>query len=215
LSHFIPLLLHLGYYIRTDQLPELGPWTYLLLAVLVAIEGPFATLLGAAAASAHLLRPGLVFVSAAAGNLTADSLWYLLGFLGKSNWIFRMGKKLGVKAEFLERLEKVLRKHSLRILFMAKLTLSFIIPSLIAAGLIRIPWKRWFPAIFAGEMIWTGTLVLIGYFTTEALKRIELGIGYLAVGFSVALVGFLLWLAHRYLTREYENEVEITEADLK
>ena len=34
------------------QLPELGHWTYILLALLVMVEGPIATLLGAAAASA-------------------------------------------------------------------------------------------------------------------------------------------------------------------
>ena len=33
-----------------------------------------------------------------------------------------------------------------RILFVAKLTLSMMIPALVAAGLVKAPWRRWFPA---------------------------------------------------------------------
>ena len=31
--------------------------------------------------------------------------------------------------------------------------MSFMIPSMIAAGLVKAPWRRWFPAIFTGELI--------------------------------------------------------------
>ncbi len=55
--------------LRSGQLPQLGTWTYILLAALVAVEGPIATLLGAAAASAGLMKPGWVFIAAATGNL--------------------------------------------------------------------------------------------------------------------------------------------------
>jgi len=45
--------------LRSGQLPQLGIWTYILLAALVAVEGPIATLLGAAATSAGLMKPGI------------------------------------------------------------------------------------------------------------------------------------------------------------
>jgi membrane protein DedA with SNARE-associated domain len=60
---------------RTHQVPELGYGTYLILFLLVAVEGPIAILLASAMASAGLLRPALVFVSAVFGNLTADCVW--------------------------------------------------------------------------------------------------------------------------------------------
>ncbi len=199
---------NLGAYIRTNQLPQLGYWTYFILAILVAIEGPVATLLGAAAASTGLMRPGYVFLAAAAGNLTADSLWYSLGYIGKIEWLLRIGQKLGVRRESLDRLQRGLRKHTTRILFLAKLTVSLVIPSLIAAGLVRAPWKRWFPAVFMGEMLWTGSLVLIGFYTTEAVKRVEQGVGYIVLASTLVFIIFLLWLGHRLLTEKYKDEVE-------
>jgi len=207
---FLTFLGNLGAYIRTNHLPQVGGWSYIILAILVAIEGPVATLLGAAAASTGLMRPFLVFLSAAAGNLTADSLWYTLGYIGRIEWLLRIGQKLGIRREYLERLEAGMHQHATRILFIAKLTVSLVIPSLIAAGLVRAPWKRWFPAIFVGEMIWTGSLVLIGFYTTEAIKRIEQGVGYVILA-STLVIGFaLLYLLHRSLTRKYNTEVEIT-----
>ncbi len=92
------------------QLPQLGTWTYILLAVFVALEGPIATLLGAVAASAGLMKPGWVFLAAAVGNLTADSLWYSLGYIGKIDWILRIGNKVGIKRDIIEHLESEMQK---------------------------------------------------------------------------------------------------------
>jgi membrane protein DedA with SNARE-associated domain len=193
--------------LRSGQLPQLGTWTYILLAALVAVEGPIATLLGAAASSAGLMKPGWVFVAAAAGNLTADSLWYTLGYIGKIDWLLRFGKKLGIHADILERLENNMRAHAARILFVAKLTLSMMIPALIAAGLVKAPWRRWFPAIFTGEMLWTGSLLIIGFYTTEAIKRVERGVEYAALGGAVVFVLFLILVGRRVIKQRYQREI--------
>src|SRR5512142_2587574 len=108
--------------IRSGHIPEFGYWTYLILFVLVAIEGPISVLLGAAAASAGLMRPIPVFFSAAAGNLTADTLWYLLGYMGKSDWIYRFGRRLGVRPSLIEHLKHNMLEHATRVMFLAKIT---------------------------------------------------------------------------------------------
>jgi membrane protein DedA with SNARE-associated domain len=185
--------------LKSGQIPELGYWSYLALALLVMVEGPIATLLGAAAASAGLMRPGLVFCAAAAGNLTADTLWYGLGYAGKIEWMLRFGDRLGISQYHLERLQKNMHEHAAKVLFLAKLSVSLVIPSLIAAGLVKAPWKKWFPAVFTAEIIWTGALVLIGYYTTEAIKRIQQGIEYTILFASGIFILLLLWFGRRLL----------------
>jgi len=201
MNSFSQLLQNFILAMKSGQLPHLGYWTYLGLGALVAIEGPLATLLGAAAASAGLLRPLPVFLTAAIGNLSADSLWYLLGYAGKLEWAIRFGRRIGVQPEILDKLEQGMCEHAARILFLAKLTVSFMIPSLIAAGLVKVPWRRWFPALLAGEIIWTGSLVLIGYYVTEALKRVERVVEYSILGLSLFFVTFML-LKGRNLLRQ-------------
>ena len=205
MSSFFQLIQSLYLALRAGHLPELGFYTYIILALLVLIEGPIATLLGAAAASAGLMRAWGVFAAAAIGNLTADIGWYSLGYLGKGNWIRKLGRMFGVRESLVQHLEQHMIKHAVRVLFIAKLTLSFVIPSLIAAGLLRIPWKRWLPALVAAETLWTGSLVLIGFYTTEAIKRVELWVEYAALGISVLFVLGVI-LEGRRLIRQWDRD---------
>lgn len=185
--------------LRSGHIPELGYWTYVVLFAMVAVEGTFAILLGAAAASAGLMRPVPVFFTAAAGNLTADCLWYLLGYLGKAEWIYHFGRRLGVRPELIERLKHALTKHATKVLFLAKVTSSFVIPALVTAGLLRIPFKRWFPYFIISETLWTGSLVLIGYYATESIKRVEQGLHVVFLIIPLVFVVFMLVAGRRLL----------------
>ena len=187
--------------LQAGQLPNLGNWNYVILAVLVAVEGPIATLLGAAAASAGLLHIKYVFFAASAGNLTADTLWYSLGYAGKLEWLLHYGRWFGVRRRHLERLQDGMHNHAPKILLLAKLTAGFVIPSLIAAGLAKVPWKKWFPFIATGEMIWTGSLVLIGYYATETIKQIEHDVRYVGLTASILFILMILWLVRRALRK--------------
>jgi membrane protein DedA with SNARE-associated domain len=128
--------------------------------------------------------------------------------MGKFEWLFHIGKRTGISSEHIDRLQKIMRKHAIKVLFFAKLSMSLMIPSLIAAGLVKSPVRKWFPAVFGGEMIWTGALVLIGYYGTEAIKRVEQGLEYLILGGSIAFVIFIFWLGRRILN---ESESEVVE----
>ena len=54
-------------------------------------------------------------------------------------------------------------------------------------------------------MIWTGVLVLIGYYTTEAVKRVEQGVEYVILGASVVFIIFMLWAGRRILRESAEK----------
>ena len=189
--------------LQQGQLPQLGAWNYALLAVLVAVEGPIATLLGAAAAAAGLMRPDLVFLSAAAGNLLADLGWYTLGYLGRVEWLLRYGRWLGVRRRHLDRLQRAMHHHARKILLVAKLTAGLVIPSLVAAGLARVPLRRWFPVVAAAEMLWTGTLVLVGFYAAAAIAQVERGLHILAIlGALLLFLGLLEGIRRWFRSQE-------------
>ena len=184
-------------HLQNGTLPEWSYGNYLVLLVLVIVEGPIVTLLGAAAASAGLMRLPLVFLTVAAGNLIADIGWYCLGYFSKESTLLRYGRWLGLRRRHLARLRWGMRTYARRILLVAKFSTGFIVPTLVAAGLARVPVRRWFPIVFAGEMFWTTLLVLIGFYATEAIKRVEVGLHYLALGGFVVLVVLIIFLSHR------------------
>ena len=181
------------------QLQHLGNWSYVVIAVLVLIEGPIATLLGAVAAASGLLNPYLVFLAASIGNLTADTLWYLLGYTGRIEWLVEHGRWLGVRRAHIERLKADMHAHARAILFVAKITASFSIPALITAGLLRVPWRRTFPVVFLGECIWTGGLVLLGYHYSASLKRLEAGVQVVIGLGTILFLALVVRYVHRFV----------------
>jgi membrane protein DedA with SNARE-associated domain len=180
------------YALQTDGTP-LGPWSYFLLAFLVAIEGPIATLLGAAAASTNTMRVSGVFAAAAIGNLLADTLWYTLGYFGHVNSIYRFGRWIGVKPAQIAQVEGQVHRNAVKILIVAKLTAGLVIPCLVAAGLLKVPWRRWFLPIFLAEMIWTGMLIFLGYHAANWIREIEHGIQIFIGGGTLLVILFLIY----------------------
>lgn len=184
--------------LQQGHLPEMGPWNYVLLAILIVWQGPIATLLGGAAASAGLLRPGLVFISGVIGNLTADIIWYNVGRRGNVAQWFEKGRLLSQRPRFLS-FQNAMRRHATKILIMAKLSAGFAVPALLAAGLTKLRWRQWFPVVFLGETIWTGTLVLIGFYATEAIKQVERGIQLIFAVIAFILLLAVVWFIPRLL----------------
>lgn len=171
-----------------DQTWYVGIWLYVLLAFLVALEGPLVTLAAAAASSAGYMDPLLVFVSASFGNLSADVIWYVLGYMGKTEWLTRYGGWLGIKQDTILRLKQNINENIGKFLFVAKLTLGLVIPTLIAAGLARVSWRRWIGILFFAESIWTGSLVLLGYYYGQYIQRIEAGLKWISIGATGILI---------------------------
>ena len=174
-----------------SQIQPLSIWLYVLLAFFVAVEGPLATLAAAVASSAGYLDPRLVFVSASCGNLSADILWYLLGYLGKIELLGRYGSWMGIKQDTILKLKQGIHNHVRKLLFIAKLTLGFIIPTLVAAGLARVSWRRWLGTLLLAEGIWTGSLVLAGYYYGQYILHLEKGLKWISIG-STAILFIIL-----------------------
>jgi membrane protein DedA with SNARE-associated domain len=189
-----------------------GLWAYLILALLVLIEGPIATLVGAAAAAAGYLNPLLVFIAASAGNLTADFLWYRLGYLGKLDWLVRLGRVFKVRRAHVERLTEDVDQHARKLLVIAKLSLSLAIPALIATGVAKVPWRKWFGVVFLTEMLWTGTLVVAGVQFTRLLPRLESWLQVLAIIMLTLSVSLIGRYAYR-IAKEWSDISSLEESD--
>jgi membrane protein DedA with SNARE-associated domain len=199
--------------LHTELLSQIvGFWAYVLLALFVIMEGPVATLAGAVASASGYMKPAGVFFTAAVANLTADILWINLGYIGKLEWIERYGRFLGVNKSLVSRLREDTQKHAGKLLLLTKLTLGFAIPALIATGLSRVPVRRWIPSLILGEILWSGTLVLSGYYLARYTQTLEKGVGMVALaGTIIGIAGLIYYLSHHRKThRNRLGESEIS-----
>ncbi|MDE0462888.1 MAG: DedA family protein [Caldilineaceae bacterium] len=183
--------------LRGEGLQEWGVWSYPLLTLLVILEGRIVTLLAAVAASLGYMRLPLVIVCAIVGGLVADGLWYLLGYRYGKEPVLRYGRWLGLRRHHLEQVQSEMQEHGPRLLFIAKAFSVLVIPVLVAAGMARVPFRRWFPIVLLGELLWVPALAVIGYQTTEVVRQVELGLHYLPVAGGAALLVLMLVAARR------------------
>jgi membrane protein DedA with SNARE-associated domain len=97
----------------------------------------------------------------------------------------------------LVRLEQEMKQHAVKILLAAKLTFSMGIPVLVAAGMARVRWRRWFPVVFAAECIKTGSLVFIGFHLGEYIKLLENWMQMMAIMGIIIFIGAIIWSIRR------------------
>ena len=183
--------------------PELGTWSYILLAVLVATEGPLSTLLGASAAAAGMLDWRWVLVATVIGNVAGDCLWYTVGYVGRMRWLYDHGRWLGLRPHHVERLEREMRAHATKLIIFAKIAYGLIVPTLVAAGMARVRWQKWFPVVFLVETLWSILLVWFGYHTTAFIQDFEQTLH--AIGVAV-LVGAVAFVSMRILRKRIDQK---------
>lgn len=182
--------------LHSGTLPDLGGWDYLLLALLSALQGPAASLVGGTAAAAGIVRLGGVFASISAGNLIFDVLWYGVGRAGKIDWLMGSNRLFKAPRERVEKLRTVVADQSSTVMTLAKLTSGFVMPTMIATGLARVPWKRWLPSLVAIEVLRTGALTLLGYYSARSLSQFLQGYSYVTWIGTLVLVlvsGFVIF----------------------
>lgn len=181
--------------LTSGTLPALGYWTYLLLAILVAVEGPAATLLGGMVAATGRLNPLVVFLVAGMGNFTADAGWYMLGRWGHFDYLIKRFPRLQKLEPQIIYLQDEMRQHATKLLLFTKLSMGVaIIPTLIAAGMARIKWRRLWPVSVFSEMLWTGGLVVCGYYLGHYITELEQGLQILAILGFILFGLFTIWL---------------------
>ncbi len=195
---------------QSGNIHEWGRGNYLLLFALIFVEGPIATMLGAAAASAGFMRLSLVILVAVAANLMADIGWYALGYFSKEATLIRYLGWLGLRHRHLDALRWAMRRHARKVLLVAKFSTGFAIPALVAAGLSRIPLRRWFPVVFLAGIGWSTLLALIGFYAVEAVKQVQVGLHYMAMVGLAALFALIIYLIRRGMrsTRSFVEEID-------
>src|SRR5207244_3478176 len=140
-------------------------------------QGPILMVLGG-----FLLRQGYfdlwpLYFTLLCGDFIGDILWYWIGFLGARPLIERYGRFFSLSPDLFNKLEGGFRRHSTRILLISKLTMGFgfALATLVAAGVSRVPFRKYILLNLIGGFFWTGFLVAIGFFFGHLYLIIDKG----------------------------------------
>ena len=141
----------------------------------------------------------------AAGELTGDIVWYWLGKRWGEPFALRYGRYVGISASSLSSVKTMYDRYHDIILFISKITSGFgFAPAvLFAAGIARVPFRRYMIFNMAGQVFFTGMLLALGYFFGHLYLQVtgvfeKILIFALAVAVLMLLVGFGRYLRSRF-----------------
>lgn len=149
---------------------------------------------------------GLITVLLAGYFLNGIS-WYLLGRFGGNavleKWVkrFRVGRKISHK------LEEYFKEHSIKTLFITRITYGLSMFSFIIAGSLKMKWKKFLIVSFLAAIGWVFIMVGLGYVFGAGYRALSFVTKGITVGLTIILfaaialisIFFVYWL--RYLTR--------------
>jgi len=176
---------------------------YILLFLGTLFEGPLMML-----SSGLLYHQGQVsfwpiYLVLVFGDLTADVIWYAVGYWGARPFFDRYGKYLDLTPEVIQKVERRFNHFSDRILIISKLTMGFglSLATLTISGMLRVPFWRYAVINLACGFVWTGFLFSIGYFFGNIYELVPnyLRIAFVIISLTAAFFG--IRALNRYLAR--------------
>ncbi len=145
-----------------------------------------------------------IYFALVVGDLLGDIFWYWLGRKWGHPFIKRFGKYMSITEEGVEKVTKIFHAYKYPILIISKITngFGFALVTLMTAGMIKIPFLKYLGLNLIGQFIWTGILVSIGYYFSNAYLEVngilaKMGIIALFIILILIFLGFLKYVHGR------------------
>lgn len=181
--------------LQHGQVLPLGNWNYLLLFVFVIIQGPLVKLLSGMISSTSYLNLYMVMMVAILASLSADVWWYSIGRSGNLRHYLR--RKSTRRKKMVDLMQGAIHRHYVKVLLLGKFSVGMAIPTILAAGISQVPWRKWFPIVLLGEVIYTSILVLLGFYARESIRHANASIRLVGiVSTTIIVLFFVFYLPH-------------------
>ena len=176
-------------------------YKYLILLPLSIIEGPFLAVICGFLVVGKILNPWIVFPILLAGDIIGDALLYYAGRTGKG--VLRFFK---VKEENLEEAKKYFANNHHKALIMSKLIHGLGFTGLLAAGAVRVPYKKYFITCATVTLVQSAILLALGVLFAGAYMQIAKYLDYYAATVSAIFAVIIIW----FLIKRYnKNKIKI------
>lgn len=160
----------------------------------VVIGGEVLLVLAGALASLGYMKLWLITIIAVLGIVAHDVIWYLLGRGGRgSEFLKKIGKKF-IDEEKYHIIEEKFKKRSVFVILFLRFVYGFRALSLIAAGVLKMGFKKFFFYTLLGSSFWAIIFVGLGYFFGNSLNFLTKTIKelHIVVPIFVALIIIVL-----------------------
>jgi membrane-associated protein len=179
-------------------------YKYLILFPVAVLEGPFAAIIVGFLSSSGIFNIFLVYLVVVLGDMVGDSLYYFLGRLSGSS-IVKHGHHIGITVLKLENAKKYFADYHHRTLIVSKLAYGIGISGLVAAGILKISYRKFIKTCLYIALIQSAFLISIGFLFGHAYLQIE---RYLNIYAKIILIVVLILVGYFIFTK-IKNKIKL------
>lgn len=162
-------------------------------------------------ATGSLLHGGIVsfwpaYGALVLGDILSDTMWYCIGRWGGRPFLDRWGRLFNATPEVISKVERRFHEYHTSILIVSKLTMGFgfAVATLMTAGLLKVPFSRYFTINLVGGFVWIFALMMIGYYFGNLLELVPRNLQIAAaIGGVIAAVLALRYAGKRLATMDW------------
>lgn len=138
---------------------------YWIMFLVMCVEGPMATAAAAFASSLGYFNLIAVFFISLAGDMVPDTIYYYMGYGARASVIEKYGHRFGLTQARMQRMEELLKKHTIKTIIAMKLTPIAPIPGFMMIGSVRIGFFKFFNVCLLVTVAKTTLFLLLGYYS--------------------------------------------------
>lgn len=181
---------------------------YFLVFLGMLVEGPIVTAAAAFAASLGYFSLPIIFGLSLLGDILADGLYYILGYLGRVNIVDRLFRRFGLSHERIVHIEELIHEHGVKTLLAIKLAPFIAAPGLMLVGAARFNLKKFASVALAvtvpRSLFFTG----LGYYFGSSYGAVEPYIDRVALIALAAIVAIFLYVAYEKISKKISESIE-------
>lgn len=188
----------------------LGNWSYLGLILILVLTGAglplpeeVPVIAAGVLSSLGQMNPWLAFLSCVIGALAGDTVMYWLGrhfgrsILREQSWWAKI-----IHPEREARIERLVKNHGLKVLFLSRFLVGIRAPVYVAAGILHIPYRRFILMDLLCATAVVGLFFGVSYWFGEAITKWIRDAEYVATG----LVALTILTAVIYFWRRHKRK---------
>lgn len=179
---------------------------YVALFIAMFIEGPTATAAGAFAARLGYFNIWAIVLLSLLGNFIPDMIFYALGYFGRMRFVEKYGRYLGITKAHIESIERIYRIHTAKAILISKLVPLLALPGLVAAGVARMPLKKYALWSILVILPTSSIFLLLGYYSGALYVEYASYSQDMLIGIAIAIV--IITYGYKKMARKLGEKIE-------
>ncbi len=189
---------------------------YVFAFLAAMLEGTFIMVLGGVLFKFGYFNLWHLFAVLVIGYFLNGVFWYLVGRLGGTQIIEKFIKRFKTGKRIMNRIEEYFNNHSVKTLFLTRITYGIGMFTFMIAGSLKMKWKKFAPINLLATITWVLIVGAIGYGFGASLqslgnvtKGITIGIIaiiiFLIILISISFIAWMRYFARTQFVKDMEN----------